>query len=146
TFERVLDAIAASGADYHEPRAGEVYAVGSAHIEVVHPANLSGDLNNDSVGVRIRYGQGAFLFTGDAERQWEAEMLVRGHDLRAQVLQVGHHGANTSSTQAFLNAVQPEVAIWSAGTGNSYGHPHGEIIGRLAQMDIATYGTAEYGT
>src|SRR5690606_14753237 len=84
--------------------------------------------------------------TGDAERQGESEMLVRGHDLRAQGLQVGHPGPNTSSTQAFLIAVQPDVAIWSALTGNSYGHPHGEIIGRLAQMDIATYGTAEYGT
>jgi competence protein ComEC len=146
TFERVLDAIDASDAGYHEPRAGETQVLGSALIEVVSPASVGGDLNEGSVAVRITYGDIVFLFTGDGEAGAESGMLARGHNLSAHVLQVGHHGSNTSSTQPFLSAVQPEVAIYSAGGGNQYGHPHDEVIDRLTAMGVEVYGTAEHGT
>ncbi len=120
TFERALDAVLNSDAGYHEPRAGEVFNIGSARVEVVHPKTLTGDLNHGSIAVRIVYGNAVFLFTGDAERQAESEMIERGHPLKAQVLKLGHHGSSTSSTEPFVQAVGPEVAIYSAGAGNSY--------------------------
>ena len=107
---------------------------------------MNGHLNNGSIGLRITYGDVVFLFTGDAE--WEAErwMINRGHNLQADVLHLGHHGSNTSSTLPFLQAVRPRVAVYSAGRKNPYGHPHKEVIARMAQLGIPTYGTDVHGT
>ncbi|MBO8141159.1 MAG: MBL fold metallo-hydrolase [Firmicutes bacterium] len=146
TFERCLDAILASDAAYHEPRAGETFQIGSARLEVVHPAEVTGDYNNGSIGVRIAYGDVVFLFTGDAESEAEAEMLTRGHPLRAHVLQLGHHGSRTSSSSPFLEAVRPEVAVYSAGRDNPYGHPHEEALRRVAGAGAVVYGTDVNGT
>lgn len=146
TFERTVDAIEASGAAYHEPRAGEVFGFGSARLEVVNPAELTGDFHEGSVGLRVVFGEVAFLFTGDAEAPTEAAMVARGHTLRAQVLQLGHHGSRTSSSPAFLRAVAPEVAVYSAGAGNAYGHPAPEVLARLARLGVTVYGTDVHGT
>ncbi|WNF38622.1 MBL fold metallo-hydrolase [Bacillaceae bacterium IKA-2] len=146
TFERVLDATLESGADYHEPRAGETFEFGSAFVEVVNPLNINGNLHAGSVSVRISFGDIKFLFTGDAEHQTEADMINRGHDLEAHFFQLGHHGSSTSNTPAFLNKVKPEVAIYSAKAENSYGHPHDEIVSRINNMGIDLYGTDVHGT
>ena len=146
TFERALDAVIESGADYYEPRAGEQFTFGSSRVKVLHPAHLTGDLHEGSISLRISFGNVNFVFTGDAEAQSEQEMLARGYDLSTHVLQLGHHGSSTSSSQAFLNAVRPEVAIYSAAEGNTYGHPHDEVIARLLTMGIVVYGTDVHGT
>ncbi|HHX64706.1 MAG TPA: MBL fold metallo-hydrolase [Chloroflexi bacterium] len=146
TFERTLDAILDSDADYHEPRTGEVYDFGSLRVEVYSPDELTGAVHDGSICLRIRYGEVAFFFTGDAEVNIELEMIERGHDLRANVLQLGHHGSSTSSHPDFLQSVQPEVAVYSAAQGNSYGHPHDEVVERIADMGIRLYGTDQHGT
>lgn len=146
TFERALDAILATEARYKEPRAGEVYEIGSALIEVIHPENVTGDLNNGSLVLKVTYGEISFLFTGDAERKAEQEILQRGLDVQANILKVGHHGSRSSSTVRFIEAVKPEVAVYSAGQGNSYGYPHPEVIARLQQQEITVYGTDVNGT
>lgn len=146
TFERVLDAIAQSGAAYYEPRAGESFQIGDAQIDVVSPHQLVGDLNESSISMRIQFGQVSFLFTGDAEEGMEQEMLKSGYVLQSDVFHLGHHGSSTSNTEKFLKAVQPKVAIYSAGLDNSYGHPHTEVIERLIDFDIPFYGTEQYGT
>ncbi len=145
-FERTLDAILASNAAYNEPRMGDSFTFGSANIDVVSPHEITGDLNDDSVVTRIQFGDVNFLFAGDAEIEAEREMVRSGHDLSATILQVGHHGSRTSSTIEFLEAVQPEIAIYSAGRDNRYEHPHPEIVDRYEQMDITLYGTDQYGT
>lgn len=146
TFERCIDAILESDAGYHEPRAGETHVLGPAVIEVVHPAEVNGDLNNGSIGIRLIFGDVVFLFTGDAEGPAEQSMIDRGHDLSSHVLHVGHHGSRTSSTLPFLEMVAPEVAVYSAGGGNTYGHPHKEVITRFAALGIPLYGTDTHGT
>ncbi len=156
TFRCTIDAIAASGAGYNEPRAGEIYTVGSSRIEVVHPAALTGDLNRDSVSVRIVYGEVVFLFTGDAGKDAENSMIARGHDLGADILQLGHHGSGQASSRKFLEVVKPQVAIYSAGEEHwlagsfreafSYAKPHPDVLDRLAAMDVEVYGTDRYGT
>ena len=146
TFERAIDAILASDAAYHEPRVGEVFQFGSLHIEVLNPDRLTGNFHEGSISVRITFGEVSFVFTGDAEIHTEQGMMDRGHNLEAQVLQLGHHGSSTSSGLAFLEAVSPEVAIYSAGEGNPYGHPHDEVVERLDHIDILLYGTDIHGT
>lgn len=146
TFERALDAILASDAGYHEPRAGEVFDFGSLRVEVLHPERLTGELHDGSISLRIVYGEVAFVLTGDAETNAEMEMLARGHELSAQILKLGHHGSRTSTSAAFLAAVAPEVAIYSAALGNEYGHPHAEVLARLEAAGIPVYGTDQRGT
>lgn len=147
TFERVIDAIVESGASYVEPKAGEQYQIGAAEITILHPdEQLSGDLNDDSLSMKIDYGGVRFIFTGDAEQGAEKKMLQSKLSLKAQILHVGHHGSRTSSSQAFLDAVKPQIAIYSAGADNSYGHPHDEVIQRLKDMNITIYGTDTHGT
>lgn len=146
TFERALDAILAADAGYHEPRAGEAYDIGSAHVEVINPASIGGELNDGSIALRITFGEVTFLFPGDAEAPAEAGMLQRGHDLSADVLHVGHHGSAASTSEPFLAAVSPRIAVYSAGAGNQYGHPSAEVLARLADHGVDVYGTDVHGT
>jgi len=111
-----------------------------AVLEVLAPADdyiskTAG--NNDSLVLRISYGSRSFLLTGDMERPIETRLLASGTNLHADVLKVGHHGSRTSSTQAFLEAVSPSVALISAGYENSFGHPHPDVVGRLAARHTA---------
>lgn len=145
-FEDTLDAIAETGAGYHEPRAGEVYQIGLARLEVVYPNQVTGDINDGSIVLRVVFGDVVFLFTGDAEASSEQAMLASGRDLHAQILKLGHHGSDTSSTLGFLQAVDPEVAIWSAAKDNEYGHPHASVIERLTSLGIPVFGTATEGS
>ncbi len=89
--------------------------------------------NNDSLVLRLRYGNRGLMLPGDAEKQVEKEMLVENSadSLRADVLKVGHHGSKNSTTPEFLAAMQPHVGIISAGEGNPYGHPSPELLERL---------------
>lgn len=146
TFERTIDSILAKDIAYHEPRVGEKYEIGSLRLEVLNPVQLTGDFHEGCISVRAVYEDISFLFTGDAEEQTEAEMVERGYHLQANIYQLGHHGSSTSNTEAFLQAVNPEVAIYSAGKDNSYGHPHLEVMERLEEMQIPVYGTDVHGT
>lgn len=146
TYERALDAILESEAGYVEPKRGERYEFGSALIEIVHPDKLTGDLNGGSVSMRIRFGNVAFLFTGDAESEQEQSMIESGLNLRAHIFHAGHHGSSTSNTEAFLRAVSPDVAIISAGNDNPYGHPHTEVVERLEKLGIDIFRTDRDGT
>lgn len=146
TYEELIDTLLESDVNYNEPRAGERYKIGSLDIEVLHPDRLIGDFNEDSIAIRAIYGNVKFVFTGDAEKRGEETMVKSGRDLRADILHLGHHGSNTSSTEAFLKAVDPDVAIYSAGKDNPYGHPHQEVIQRLFDLKIKVYGTDVHGT
>lgn len=146
TFENALDAILGSDALYKEPRAGETHIIGSATIQVIHPANLIGNHNHSSIVVKINYLEVSLLFMGDAEYPSEVEILNRGHAVEADILKLGHHGSSTSSSSRFLREVNPDVAIYSAGYGNPYGHPHTEVMNKLAEKGISVYGTDTEGT
>jgi competence protein ComEC len=145
TFSRALDAVLESDAGYHEPRAGHTQELGELVVEVLNPSEpLEGV--HDNLAVRIRYGEFAAIYTGDAETEHEEAMIERHEDLRANLLQLGHHGSRTSSSLAFLEAVRPELAIYSAAKNSQYNHPHPEVVERIKELGIPLYGTAESGT
>lgn len=145
-FERVLKAIDEHNVGYHEPRAGEQYEMGPLTIDVVHPASVNGNLNNGSIALKLTYGKVSFLLTGDAEKEAEAAMVSRGANLQSQILKAGHHGSDTSSTQSFIDAVKPEVAVISVGASNSYGHPSATVIERFKKANTKLYATKDNGT
>ncbi len=101
------------------------------------------DLNNQSVVCRVRYKNTAVMLTGDAEAAAESRMLkeLPASYFSATVLKLGHHGSNTSTSDAFLAAVNPQAAVASLGIGNEYGHPHKEIIAKLKAAKITFYRT-----
>ncbi len=144
-YERATEAILASDANYDEPEAGDVFDVGALTLNILHPKSLTGRLNEDSLSVHFAYGDVAFLFTGDAYTDQEEQMIASGANVEADFLQLGHHGSKTSTGQAFIDAVNPEYAIYSAGEGNSYGHPHQEVLDRLDAKNVTTYGTDVHG-
>ena len=96
--------------------------------------------------MRMQYGNISILFTGDAEEDAEQEMVVRYRDfLQSTLLKTGHHGSKTSSTQEFLDCVQPKYAVISAGRYNKFGHPSPEVVARLRAMQTEVYRTDEEG-
>jgi competence protein ComEC len=103
------------------------------------------DTNDWSAVLRLAYGKNAFLFTGDAEFKAESDMIKAKQPLKADVLKVGHHGAKTSTSTAFLNAVKPKYAVISVGK-NSYGHPTKEVLNRLKVAKVTVYRTDQKGT
>ncbi len=105
------------------------------------------DSNENSVVVAVSVGDIDILIPGDLETGGEALLVERyGGALASEVLVAGHHGSNTSSSPDFLDAVDPEVAIISAGEDNPYGHPHDEVLQRLRFRSIDIYRTDEEGT
>lgn len=124
---------------------------GDVRLHILYPdhsfkGKRISNLNNSSIVIKIQYKEIDMLLTGDAEQEEEAELVETGVDLRAEILKVGHHGSETSSTEAFLKAVQPEVAVISSGVGNKYGHPSPRTLRRLERLGIPVRRTDTEGT
>ncbi len=145
TYLRMLEALTDKEIPVDEAHAGQIYELGEARLEVLAPLRETDDANDMSVVTRLAYGQHAFLFMGDAGTAVEKDMLATGADLRADVLKVGHHGSDTSSSLAFLRRVQPRYAIIPCGEGNSYGHPHEKTLKRLEELSVGIYRSDVYG-
>lgn len=146
TFHRLLGAIDSKDVGYEEPRMGDQFDLGPLHIDVLYPKQISGNANEESVSLKLTYGEISFVFTGDAEKKNEIEMIESGANLKADFLHLGHHGSSTSTSEGFLQAVKPAVAIYSAGKDNSYGHPHEEVVSLVQKSGIELYGTDVDGT
>ena len=133
-FETFKEYAEDKGGGLTVPEAGDMYDLGSAEVEILG-LNAGEDTNNTSIVLMIRYGETSFLFTGDAEREAEQALLDSGAELKADVLKVGHHGSDTSTSYPFLREVMPEYAVISVGEGNSYEHPEEGPLSRLRDAD-----------
>lgn len=148
-FDAVLDAAASQNTPIHQARAGETLVIeDGVYLEILHPDDRFDEenRNNNSVSLRLVYGDFSLLLTGDAEEAGEEMMLDSGRDLHALVFKAGHHGSSTSSGAEFLAAVRPQIVIISAGKDNRYGHPHRELLDRVAQIGATLLRTDELGT
>lgn len=123
---------------------GEILDLGGMRAEVFSPPEAwvpsAQARNNDSLVLRLRYRDSTALLEGDAERPVEQRMVTT-HEMHADLLKVGHHGSNTSSTQELVNAVHPRWAVISVGAHNTFGHPRMDVLRRLADAHVTTYRT-----
>lgn len=128
------------------PNPGDRITFGRATVTILGPVKSYADPNNTSLVLRVDFGDTRFLFTGDMETDAETDLLESGADVKADVLKVGHHGSNTSTSYRFLREVAPKWAVISVGADNDYGHPHKEPMSRLHDADVTIYRTDKMGT
>jgi competence protein ComEC len=147
---QLLDLARARGTRVRKPAelCDRVHRAGPARIHVLWPCpsyDSTHDPNDNSLVLRIEFGQHALVFAGDAEQHAEAQLVARGALRHADVLKVGHHGSRTSTGPALLAAVSPAIAIISAGAGNRFGHPHPEVTERLRARGTRVFNLADTG-
>jgi competence protein ComEC len=129
--------------------AGEAFTWSDLHASVLAPestySNPGAPVNNDSLVMRLDFDRASVLLEGDAEAPSEAAMLEHGRVQPATLLKVGHHGSHTSTTPAFLAAVDPKDAVISDGRHNTFGHPSPQVLGRLEAAHVLTFRTDRVG-
>ncbi len=149
-YETVEREISAARVAHFDVRAGMRLDLGDgAYAEFLYPDRDVQDLdtNDASVVMRVVYGDTSVLLSGDLPASIESQLALRyGDALHANILKLGHHGSRTSSAAIWLSAVHPDFAIISAGKNNRYGHPHKEVLDRLAEMHIPYLETMNEGT
>lgn len=145
TFQSFVKYLAQRGKQIMVPTAGETFALGGAQVQILGPLHRAEDSNDNSIVLKVSFGATSFLFTGDAERAEEQDLLNAGVNLQSTVLKVGHHGSDTSTSYPFLRAVAPQYAVISVGAGNSYGHPTEAVLSRLRDAGVTTFRTDMQG-
>lgn len=148
TFENMIKAVSNEGLTAKIIKEGASFDLGEGcKIEVYSPIDESYDnLNDYSPIMKLTYGNKSFIFTGDAEKTVEKEVVEKySKELKADVIKFGHHGSSTSSTKEFIEAISPKYGIISCGVDNSYGHPHRETLSIIDEMGIETYRTDKQG-
>ena len=130
TYENYLIKIDQENIDFDTPRQGDKFRIGKSEIIFLHPDQKldNYDLNNSSLVFVLKYGQQNFLFTGDIEKEIEAELLAENPDLKADIIKVPHHGSDTSSLKTWIKSLEIKTAVIQVGKNNNYGHPKAEII------------------
>lgn len=147
TFENMVNALKNKNLKMTVPKVGDSLTIGDAKLTFLAPnSDKYEDVNNYSIVCKLKYGNTSFLFTGDAEDVSEGEILQKQLDIQADVLKVGHHGSHSSTTQEFLDKVNPTYAIISCGKDNDYGHPHKETLDKLNKKGVKVFRTDLSGT
>ncbi len=139
TYTDLLQAIIDNNVNLIAAEPSSKYSLGEGFFTLLAPLDDYKDQNELSIITKFEFGETSFLFTGDAEFQSESDLLKNRTDVSADVLKVGHHGSETSSSQEFINAVNPEIAVIQVGENNSYGHPRVEALERLESVDAKIY-------
>lgn len=128
---------------------GDSFHFGAVAVDVLWPLRAASDApsaNNDSVVLRLRFGEKVFMLTGDVEKETEAVLVDARDDLGADVVKVAHHGSKTSSTQTFVAATHPKLAIISVGLDSQFGHPHKSVLENWRSGGAQILTTGKSGT
>ncbi|HZK77343.1 MAG TPA: DNA internalization-related competence protein ComEC/Rec2 [Gemmatimonadaceae bacterium] len=150
-YDDALRAARSTGVEWHRVHAGDSLTFDGVGVKFLAPdsawtASLS-DPNSASTIALVEYGSSRFLLVGDAEEPEEEWLIDHARDdLHADVLKVGHHGSSTSSSDRFLAAVNPSLAVISVGAGNVYGHPSADVVAALARVGARVLRTDRVGT
>ena len=134
---RMEEALDHAGIEAKAVTKDTTYALGSLQLLVLSPIEPTSDTNASSVVILASYGETDLLLMGDADKKVEKRIIgdYPAWKLDCEILKAGHHGSKTASSAAFLEVALPEYTIISCGAGNSYGHPHGEVLDRLSDID-----------
>ena len=144
TFEDLLSAIEEKNYKITIPKIDEEFTLGNMNFKVIYIGSDESDLNNTSIVLKLNYGNTSYLFTGDATSKTEKRILDK--DINVDVLKIGHHGSNYSTTNEFLDKVSPMYAVIEVGENNSYSHPSNSTLNKLNERDIKVYRTDKNGT
>lgn len=129
------------------PERGDVFSLGDATMQVLSAeTDVGGNTNNYSIVLKVSFGQMDMIMTGDAETEIEEKILENGDNIDAEILKLGHHGSDTSSSEAFLDAVSPEYGLISCKVGNKYEHPIKSTMDKLQERNVEIYRTDECGS
>ncbi|MXV73011.1 DNA internalization-related competence protein ComEC/Rec2 [Candidatus Poribacteria bacterium] len=151
THQRLHTIVNANNIPYAFPFAGEIELTPTAMLNLLHPIDavstnlLDQDKNDDSLVIKLTYYEVDVLFTGDIGKKAESRLIASGQDLRSEILKVPHHGSRTSSSAAFIDAVQPRYAIFSLGQNSLYQFPHADVVARYRARGCVQVRTDEFG-
>lgn len=148
-FRDLAAACETAGVKLTVPKADKSFSLGSAKVTVLGPRGdyaAQENVNNMSIVLRVDYGEKSFLFTGDAEYDEETAILDAGCMVDVDVLKAGHHGSEDSTGSRLLHEATPDFCVISCGEGNSYGHPHDNLLSRLRDAGVEVYRTDQQGT
>lgn len=140
-YQAILNKADDCGTVIYPPRVGGKFQIGQAVLEVLYSDQTAAEENNRSLVTRLTLNEKRVLFTGDLEAVGEKALLKLYPDLRCEVFALGHHGSNTSNSDAFLSQIRPNVAVASCGYDHPYGHPSTQVLARLKNHSIAVYRT-----
>lgn len=146
TYRELIQALDNKNYKWSTPDVGSTYSLGSATFTIIAPNKQYSDPNNASIGLLVQNGDNKFLFTGDAEEEAEADIVTNGIGIDCDVYKAGHHGSNTASSKALLDAATPSVVVISCAENNSYGHPHAEPMNNFRSMGMKLFRTDEQGS
>lgn len=146
-FSKFSQTLTATNTPAEVIQAGDVIHFGAVEVSVLWPP-AAGELstNNDSIVLRLKFGEHSILLTGDIEKRAERALVESHQDLNANVVKVPHHGSKTSSTDDFVRATKPSLAIVSVGRHSMFGHPHDEVVQRWQSNGATVLTTGECGT
>jgi competence protein ComEC len=149
-YARFAQTARRQGIPIYQLERGDVFRFGETEATVLWPTRTDDvnapSRNDDSLVLRLRFGDQTFLFTGDIERGAEAALASAPEDLRSDVVKVAHHGSRTSSTQGFVRATHPSVAVISVGLNSIFGHPHQGVVERWRASGAQVLTTGQSGT
>jgi competence protein ComEC len=151
TFDALLKEVGSEEANVVEAMAGtKIKLPSGTESEVLYPfsnvaENSKNNSNDDSVVIKLTWGQESFLFTGDLPSEKETQLIDKNIDLKSIILKVSHHGSKYSTSDLFLDKVQPAQAVISVGAKNMYGHPNPEALDRLKRHNVEILRTDEGG-
>ena len=151
THQRLRSIAKAQGISYSFPDKGNVELTSTATLNLLHPIDAAStdlmdrDKNDDSLVVKLSYGEVDILFTGDIESKAETHLIASRQDLRSEIIKVPHHGSRTSSSAQFLDAVQPRYAVFSLGKGNRFQFPHVDVVARYRERNCVQLRTDQLG-
>ncbi len=144
TFEDVLDSLDAKKIKFETPQIDSIINLGDLKISILYVGDDKTDLNNTSIVLKLYYGDTSYLFTGDATSEVEKKIINK--DLKSDVLKVGHHGSQYSSSARFIKEVSPKYSIICVGKNNDYGHPKDVVLNKLNRINSTIYRTDRDGT
>ena len=146
-YLKLMDELKTGDYNVEYPEQGDIYELEDATMQVLAAeTDVGGNTNNYSIVMKVSFGQMDMIMTGDAETEIEELILESGADIDAEILKLGHHGSDTSSSQEFLDAITPDYGLISSKVGNKYEHPIKSTMDKLQKMNVEVYRTDECGS
>lgn len=144
TFEDVVDSLSNNKVKFETPKIDSLFNLDDLKFKVLYVGTDKEDLNNTSIVLKLNYVNTSYLFTGDATSEVEKKILDK--DIKSDVLKVGHHGSQYSSSANFIKEVSPSYSIIQVGKNNDYGHPKDVVLKKLDRINSKVYRTDRDGT